>query len=94
MDLLPGPNGTKRVAPAWLLVGPGSVGDLMSRFQCLSLVGLDVLCGLKGACPGLAYARPLRLSSQIQTERQKETDFSPFWRLQSGHQGAGRLGSQ
>lgn len=27
VDLLPGPNGTKRVAPAWLLVGPGSVGD-------------------------------------------------------------------
>lgn len=60
-----GPNKAKCVAPAWLLVGPGSVGDLMYWFQCLSLIGLDGLCGLKGACPGLAYARPLRLSSQI-----------------------------
>lgn len=94
VDLPAGPNEAKCVAPAWLLVGPGSVGDLMSWFQCLSLVGLDGLCGLKGACPGLAYARPLRLSSQIHRQHQKEADFLPFWRLQSDHQSSGRLGSQ
>ena len=75
-----------------LLVGPGSVGDLMFWFQCLSLFGLDGFCGLKGACPSLCMSSQIVLTNP-QTERQK-ADFLPFWKLQGDHQGAGRLGSQ